>query len=79
MILDIYIAMEESYKNGYRKGCEDTKKEIEAKQKRGRWLIHSNGKGDHANNWAECPNAGSAVVRNGSDALCAKLRWMSSW
>lgn len=52
--MDIYIAMEESYKNGYRKGCEDTKKEIEAKQKRGRWLIHSNGKGDHANNWAEC-------------------------
>jgi len=26
--LDIYIAMEESYKNGYVKGCEDTKKMI---------------------------------------------------
>ena len=33
MILDIYIAMEESYKNGYRKGCEDTRKELEAELK----------------------------------------------
>lgn len=39
MILDIYIAMEESYKNGYIKGVEDTKKEIESKQKRGLWVI----------------------------------------
>jgi hypothetical protein len=23
-------------------------------QKTGRWIIHSSGKGDYANNWAEC-------------------------
>lgn len=37
--MDIYIAMEESYKNGYIKGCEDTRKELEANQKRGVWIV----------------------------------------
>jgi len=39
MILDIYIAMEESYKKGYVKGCEDTRKELEAQRKRGKWIV----------------------------------------
>lgn len=37
--MDIYIAMEESYKNGYVKGFEDGKKEIEANRKRGKWIV----------------------------------------
>ena len=37
--MDIHIATEESYKNGYRKGCEDTRKEIEANRKRGKWIV----------------------------------------
>jgi hypothetical protein len=31
--------MEESYKKGYRKGCEDTKKQMEANRKRGKWVM----------------------------------------
>lgn len=45
-----YDAMEEAYKKGYDKGREDALKEV----RRGRWIIHSNGKGADANNWAEC-------------------------
>lgn len=52
--MDIYIAMEESYKNGYIKGVEDTKKLMAEAERHGRWIIHSSGKGDFANNWAEC-------------------------
>ena len=53
--MDIYIAMEESYKNGYVKGFEDGKKEREEEHfVVGRWIIHSTGKGKYANNWAEC-------------------------
>ena len=52
--MDIYIVMEESYKNGYRKGFEDGKREAEMMQRKGHWIIHSSGKGDFANNWAEC-------------------------
>ena len=82
--MDIYIAMEESYKNGYVKGSEDMERKLGAEleftrkfihdqglefelaaawekaghpamiQRRGRWIIHSSGKGDFANNWAEC-------------------------
>lgn len=35
--MDIYIAMEESYKNGYQKGFADAKKEMEMMQRRGFW------------------------------------------
>ena len=52
--MDIYIAMEESHKNGYCKGYEDAKREAEVMQRKGHWIIHSSGKGDYANNWAEC-------------------------
>lgn len=50
MILDIYIAMEESYKNGYIKGCEDTRAgytdgKLDAVV-HGRWLYDS-GSGKH--------------------------------
>ena len=38
MILDIYIAMEESYKNGYLKGVEDTKREFEMNERKGYWI-----------------------------------------
>lgn len=38
MILDIYIAMEESYKNGYQKGFSDAKKEAELLQRKGKWI-----------------------------------------
>ena len=37
--MDIYIAMEESYKNGYIKGVEDTKRECEAKERHGLWIV----------------------------------------
>lgn len=37
--MDIYTATEEAYKNGYRQGCEDTRMEFEAKQKRGKWIV----------------------------------------
>lgn len=36
--MDNYTAMEESYKNGYLKGCEDTKKEMEMAQRKGQWI-----------------------------------------
>lgn len=35
--MDIYIAMEESYKNGYQKGFADAKKEMEMMQRKGFW------------------------------------------
>lgn len=38
MSLDIYIAMEESYKNGYQKGYSDAKKEMELMQRKGQWI-----------------------------------------
>ncbi len=53
-MMDIYIAMEESYKNGYQKGFADAKKEMELMQRKGHWIIRSSGKGDHANNWVAC-------------------------
>lgn len=37
-MMDIYIAMEESYKNGYQKGFADAKKEMEQMQRKGLWL-----------------------------------------
>lgn len=46
-----YDAMEEAYKKGYDKGKKDAQKDV----RHGRWLIRSSGKGDFANNWAECP------------------------
>ena len=36
--MDIYIAMEESYKNGYQKGFADAKKEMELMQRKGHWI-----------------------------------------
>lgn len=45
-----YDAMEEAYKKGYKKGQEDARKDV----RHGHWIIRSSGKGDHANNWAEC-------------------------
>lgn len=39
MSMDIFTATEESYKNGYLKGVEDTKKEYEAKERHGRWIV----------------------------------------
>lgn len=45
-----YDAMEEAYKKGYDKGLKDAQKDV----RHGHWLIRSSGKGDHANNWAEC-------------------------
>lgn len=37
--MDLYIAMEESYKKGYVKGCEDTRKDLEAERKLGKWVV----------------------------------------
>ena len=48
---DQYNIAEMSYQNGYAKGFEDGKNES---AKRGHWIIHSNGSGKHATNWAEC-------------------------
>lgn len=48
MILDIYIAMEESYKNGYMKGFADAKKEMEMMQRKGQWIMK--------NDICFCPN-----------------------
>lgn len=48
---DQYNIAEMSYQNGYAKGFEDGKNES---AKRGHWIIHSNGRGKHATNWAEC-------------------------
>lgn len=44
--MDIHTAMEESYKNGYKKGYEDGKGSV----RRGHWIIRNRGN----NNWAEC-------------------------
>ena len=41
--MDIYIAMEESYKNGYAKGCDDTRRKLEAELEFTRKFIHDNG------------------------------------
>jgi hypothetical protein len=38
-MMDIYIAMEESYKNGYQKGFSDAKKEVELLQRKGQWIL----------------------------------------
>ena len=48
---DQYNIAEMSYNNGYEKGFADGKNES---AKRGHWIIHSNGSGKHATNWAEC-------------------------
>ena len=48
---DQYNIAEMSYNNGYEKGFADGKNES---AKRGRWIIHSNGRGKHATNWVEC-------------------------
>ncbi len=47
--MEIYIAMEESYKNGYAKGFEDGKK---AGVKHGRWIDRYSGK--YANPLYDC-------------------------
>ena len=44
--MDIHTAMEESYKNGYKKGFEDGR----GSARRGHWIIRNRGN----NNWAEC-------------------------
>ena len=41
--MDIHIATEESYKNGYRKGCEDTRRKLEAELAFTRKFIHDHG------------------------------------
>lgn len=46
--MDIYTAMEECYKSGYRNGIEDGKKETE---KRLKWVT----KTAHGVSWTECP------------------------
>lgn len=46
--MDIYIAMEESYKNGYQKGFADAKKEMEQTQRKGQWILK--------NDTCFCPN-----------------------
>ena len=48
---DKYNIAEMAYNNGYEKGFADGKNEP---VKRGRWIIHSSGKGANATNWAEC-------------------------
>ena len=48
--MDIHTAMEESYKNGYKKGYEDGKGSV----RRGHWIIHAEGHGTHTSHWAEC-------------------------
>lgn len=42
-------AIAEAYQKGYENGIKHTDD-----VKRGHWIIRSNGKGDHATNWAEC-------------------------
>lgn len=41
--MDIHTAMEESYKNGYAKGCDDTRRELEAELAFTRKFIHDHG------------------------------------
>lgn len=41
--MDIYIAMEESYKNGYAKGCEDTESKLRTELEFTRKFIHDQG------------------------------------
>lgn len=49
--MDIHTAIEEAYKKGYKKGFEDGRAQVTVI---GRWIIHSSGHGEYANNWAEC-------------------------
>ena len=44
--MDIYSAMEESYKRGYANGYADAS----GSARKGRWIVHNRG----LNNWVEC-------------------------
>lgn len=77
--MDIHTAMEESYKNGYRKGFEDGKREH---GKNGRWIPVSEQlpeSGVHVLLWCEIRSGGTVYKRYICDGYYAKRYTEQTW